>query len=78
MKTRIILSLAMMFIFSLNVKAVDDDCPCRKKKVVVPIVKKKVVPPPVKKIPRSNVLFEDQPIVYENLCKGTARERVKR
>jgi hypothetical protein len=76
MKTRIILSLAMMFIFSLNVKAVDDDCPCRKKKVVVPIVKKKVVPPPVKKIPRSNVLFEDQPIVYENLCKGTARERV--
>ncbi|MEI6172747.1 MAG: hypothetical protein WCR01_03285 [Bacteroidota bacterium] len=76
MKTRIILSLAMMFIFSLSVKAVDDDCPCRKKKIVIVEAKKKVVPPPVRKVQRSNVLFEDTPIVYENLCKGTARERV--
>lgn len=75
MKTRIILSLALMFIFSLHVMAVDDDCPCRKKKVVTKTVVKKKVVPVVKKIVRQDVLFENTPIVYENLCKGSARER---
>jgi hypothetical protein len=77
MKARIILSLVLLFTFSLSVKAVDDDCPCRKKKVVVKqVVQKKVVVPAPKKKEYSNVLFENTPIVYENLCKGTARERV--
>jgi hypothetical protein len=76
MKTRIIFSLALMFLFSISVKAVDDDCPCRKKKVVIrEVVRKKAVVPVVKKIERRNVLFEEMPIVYENPCKGSARER---
>jgi len=76
MKTRIIFSLTLMFIFSLSVKAVDDDCPCRKKKVIIrEVVRKKAVIPVVKKVQRQNVLFENMPIVYENLCKGSARER---
>ncbi|MEI7498926.1 MAG: hypothetical protein WCK84_00650 [Bacteroidota bacterium] len=77
MKTRILLSLAMMFIFSASVKAVDDDCPCRKKKVVIiqKVAPKKVVVPVVKKKIYKDVLFEDIPIVYENLCKGTVKER---
>jgi len=76
MKTRIILSFTLMIFFSLSVMAVDDDCPCRKKKVVITrqVVQKKTVAPVVKKIYR-NALFEEMPIVYENPCKGSARER---
>ncbi len=74
MKTRFILSLALVFIFTLPLQAVDDDCPCRKKRVVVvKQVKKPVVKPAPKPVYR-NVLFEDYPIPYEVPCKGKTRE----
>ena len=75
MKTRILLFLALMFIFSIPLQAVDDDCPCRKKRIVVmKQVKAKPVIKPAPKPKHRNVLFEDYPIPYEVLCKGSTRE----
>ena len=74
MKTRVLLSLALMFLFSLPLQAVDDDCPCRKKRIVIKVEKPKPVVKPAPKPKPRNVLFEDYPVPYENLCKGNTRE----
>jgi hypothetical protein len=77
MKTHIILSLALMLLFSISFKAVDDDSPGIKKKVVIGQVdKKKAVVPVPEKNTSQNILFEETTIVYEDLCKGSKRERL--
>lgn len=76
MKLRFLLILfSLLFIFSVHVRAIEDDCPCRKKVVAKPkvIPKKKIVNQVV--IKRSP-LFLDLNIPDENLCKGTMRKRV--
>jgi hypothetical protein len=77
MKTHIILSLALVLLFSISFKAVDDDSPGLKKKVVIGQgdQKKAVVPVPEKNTSQ-NILFEETTIVYEDLCKGSKRERL--
>lgn len=75
MRTRILTTLTLMFILSLPLYAIDDDCPCRKKRIVVKeAVKAKPVVKPAPKKVYKNVQFEDYPIPYENLCKGSTRE----
>jgi hypothetical protein len=77
MKTHIILSLALVLLFSISFKAIDDDSPGIKKKVVIGQVdKKKAVVPVPEKNTSQNILFEETTIVYEDLCKGSKRERL--
>ncbi|MCK9218832.1 MAG: hypothetical protein M0P47_02130 [Bacteroidales bacterium] len=76
MKTRVILILSfLLFFFSLQVMAVEDDCPCRKK--VAPKVKVEPKKKVVKQvIVQKSLLFQSTNIPDEKLCKGTIRQRI--
>lgn len=75
MKLRMLFPLILLCSFSLTVKAVDDDCPCRRRLVKKVEVRKqpevRVVKVPIRRSP----LFLDLKVPDENLCRGTLRER---
>lgn len=76
MKTRLFFSMILFFLLSsLTAQVVIDDCPCRRKTVVV----KRVAPPKiveVKKVPvKRYSIFDISDIPEEYLCKGKTRER---
>ncbi|MEI7981690.1 MAG: hypothetical protein WCI71_08535, partial [Bacteroidota bacterium] len=76
MKTRLFYSMILFSLIpSLSAQFVSDDCPCRRKTIVVKreVAVKKAE---VKKValPRYSI-FHTNDIPYENLCKGKTRER---